>query len=314
MRIKNTFLTGVGLITVLVIGALAARDNAPPQDVSLQGKKKQQKGGTEKEEAAIRKASADFAHAFEKGDAKAVASFWTEKGEYHDDSGEIIRGRADIEKAFDEFFKEKPNMRIEVHIESIRFPSPDCAIEEGLLRQTSAGKELPSTTLYSVLHVREAGQWKIAVSREWGSGQDRLEDLEWLIGTWHANAKDRDMRLTFARDEKKPFLVGQFETKANGKVVSSGSIKIGLDRQRGQLRSWHFEDDGGHGQAVWIRDGDRWVLDAVGVLENGAETGGLNILARINHNEFTWRSIDRVVGNRRQPDTLPVKLTRVAVK
>src|SRR5215831_16022740 len=46
------------------------------------------------DEAAVRKATADFIKVVEKGDAKAVAASWTEDGEYIDDDGTTIRGRA----------------------------------------------------------------------------------------------------------------------------------------------------------------------------------------------------------------------------
>jgi uncharacterized protein (TIGR02246 family) len=260
--------------------------------------------------AAIEKSSAEFARAFAKGDAKAIAALWTEDGEYHDEGGTSLRGRAAIEQAFREHFKEKTGAAVEVLIESIRFPARDLAIEEGLVRQTSPGKELPATTRYSVLHAREGGQWKIAVAREWGADQDRLEDLAWLIGTWHVKLQDNDVSLTFTREKDKPFISGRFTKKAKGKTVAGGTMKIALDPQTGRLRSWHFDDDGGYGHAHWLRDGNRWVLDAAGVGADGTDTASVNILGRVSHDAITWRSIDRVAGERHLPDTTPIKLTR----
>src|ERR1043166_1009793 len=115
MHIRNWLVTGVGLFAVVALGALATRDLQSGQDVPVKFKKPPKKDETN-DHAAIRKASADFAQAFDKGDAKAVASSWTAQGEYHDETGEIIRGRADIEKAFADFFKEKPKAKIEVRI------------------------------------------------------------------------------------------------------------------------------------------------------------------------------------------------------
>lgn len=261
-------------------------------------------------EDAIRKSSQDFARAFESGNARAVASFWTEQGEYQDESGAVIRGRTAIEKAFVELFKENANARVEVLIESIRFPADGLAIEEGLLRQSGAGKDLPGTTMYSVIHVREGDQWKIALAREWGAGQDRLQDLHWLLGDWKASIADQEVTLSLKQDGKKPFLHGTFVKKTKGKVISSGTMRIGFDGQKGMLRSWHFDDDGGHGEALWVRDGNRWVLDSVGVLADGTETASVNILTRLNNQEITWRSIDRVSGGEALPDTVPIKLTR----
>jgi uncharacterized protein (TIGR02246 family) len=264
-----------------------------------------------KDRDAIEKAARDFTQAFAKGDAKAVAGLWAEQGEVQDASGLRIRGRAAIEKAYAELFKEKPGVKIEVLIEGIRFPAANVAIEEGLLRQVDPGRELPGTTLYSTVHVREGGQWKIASSREWSAGQDRLEDLDWLVGKWAAKFNDQDVTLTFSRNDRKHFLSGEFTRKTKGKVVSTGTMRISADPQTGQLRSWHFDEDGGHGQALWVRDRNQWVLDSVGVLPDGTETAAVNLLGRLNNDAITWRSIDRIMGGQQVPDTVPLKLTRV---
>lgn len=260
---------------------------------------------------AIEQSSRDFSAAYDKADAKAVAAMWTENGEYHSDDGISLRGRKAIEDAFREHFNEKRAGRAHVVIEAIRFPARDLAIEDGLLRQESTGKDLPSSTRYSVLHVREGGQWKIAVSREWGADQDRLADLEWLIGKWSVAVKDQEVILSFERDASKAFLVGQFAKKEKDKTSVSGTMKIGLDPRSGQLRSWHFDNDGGHGQARWIRDGSRWVLDARGVTGAGAETASVNLLGRLGPDEFTWQSIDRMIDQVGIPNTVPLKLRRV---
>jgi hypothetical protein len=116
---------------------------------------------------------------------------------------------------------------------------------------------------------------------------------------------------TFTRDEQQPYLFGKFVSKMGGKVEATGSFRVGFDPQTGRLRSWHFDESGGHGQSLWFRDGNRWVLVAAGVLSDGTETASVNILSRLNNDEITWRSIDRLVGGQEVPDTTPIKLTRV---
>jgi hypothetical protein len=49
-------------------------------------------------EAAITRTAEAFVEAFQKGDAKAVASFWTPDGDYVDPSGRVLNGRPAIEK------------------------------------------------------------------------------------------------------------------------------------------------------------------------------------------------------------------------
>jgi uncharacterized protein (TIGR02246 family) len=296
-----------GLVAALAIGVLSARDT-PPADPRKPAVEDQAR---EADREAVRAAAREFAAAFNKGDAQAVAALWTEQGECHDADGEPIRGRAAIERAFAEVFKENPKAKIEVLIESIRFPAPDLAIEDGILRRAGAGPDLPATTLYSATHVRDGGRWRVAVSREWGAGQDRVEDLDWLVGQWKAAVPGQNVTLSFTKDGQKPFLQGHFTKRAGDKTVDSGTMRIGLDPQTGRLRSWHFDEGGGHGQALWVRDGNRWVLDAGGVLGDGMETAAVNILGRVSNDELTWQSIDRVVGDQPLPDTVPIRLTRV---
>jgi uncharacterized protein (TIGR02246 family) len=300
----SRFLAGA-LAAALAIGALSARDNPAPGP-----KRPAADPGREADTEAILSSAREFAAAFNKGDARSVAAQWTEQGECYDADGALVRGRAAIEQTYAEFFQEHPKAKIEVLVGAVRFPAPDLAVEEGVLRQATAGKDLPSTTLYSTTHVRDGGRWRAAVSREWGAGQDRLDDLDWLLGQWRAAPKDEEVTLTFTRDEQKPFILGRFTKRAGGKEVDSGTMRIGQDPQTGRLRSWHFDAGGGHGQALWVRDGSRWVLDAVGVLGDGTETASVNLLGRVNSDEITWQSIDRVLGGQALPDTMPIKLTR----
>jgi uncharacterized protein (TIGR02246 family) len=84
---------------------------------------------------AIHKLSQAFLAAFEKGDAKAIASSWTEQGEYVDDNtGEMFVGRERIENAFADLFRQLKVAQLDMHIQSIRFPSRDTALEEGYSR------------------------------------------------------------------------------------------------------------------------------------------------------------------------------------
>jgi uncharacterized protein (TIGR02246 family) len=308
MRGKSFLFVAGGLAVAVAMGALWARDTPPGSKNPIVDP------GHEADAEAIRASARDFAAAFNKHDAKAIAGQWTEQGECADADGTLIRGRANLEQAFAEFFKANPSAKIQVLVGSIRFPAPDLAVEEGVLRQINAVKDLPSTTVYSATHLRSGGKWLTATSREWGAGQDRLEDIEWLLGRWKANAKDADVTLTFSREENQPFIVGRFTKKNGDKVASTGSMRIGLDPQSGRLRSWHFDEDGGHGQSLWVRDGNRWVLDAAGVTGDGVETASVNVLGRLNNDEITWHSIDRMAGDQALPDTTPVKLSRVAAK
>jgi uncharacterized protein (TIGR02246 family) len=270
--------------------------------------------GKNADDDAIRKSARDFSAAFEKQDAKAIGAMWTEHGEYEDDTGKVLRGPEEIEQAYAELFKVKPGGKIEVKIQSIRFLTPDIAVEEGILRESSVGRELPSTTRYSAIDIREGGQWKIAQCREWGIGQDHLDDLNWLVGKWKGSSKEQELNLSFAWDEKQPILLTKLTVKPlakSGTNVQPGAIKIGFDASRGGFHSWHSDQDGGQSRAQWLRDGNRWLINATGLTGDGKSTSAEYILSRIDNNNFTWRAVNRMLGDQSIPDSLPIKLTRV---
>jgi uncharacterized protein (TIGR02246 family) len=259
---------------------------------------------------AIRKAARDFEAAFARGDAKAVAALWTENGESRDADGRTDLGRAAIERSYAEFFKENPGTKIEVLVKSIRFPAKDVAVEEGLLRQARGPKDLPSTTSYVVVHAREGGQWKVALSSESGVGQDRLEDLDWIVGEWATKVKDDAVKFAFTREPGKSVMIGTFTRTSPGKPPYGGSIRIAFDPETGQIRSWGFEEDGAHSQSLWNCDGKSWVIDSRGVLADGTPSAERIVLQRVAPDAFTWRAIDRVVGDKTLADTPPLRLTR----
>jgi uncharacterized protein (TIGR02246 family) len=316
MNHRLFYILAGGLIAGVCVAWAAAGDDQPTKAQAPEattGAAAPQTGGDGEhntDRQAVHQSARAFVRAFNDGDAKAVAALWTEQAEYVDESGAELRGRPAIEKAYAELFKAQPKGRIEVQDESIHFPSPNTAIEEGLITLTSPGAELPVTTAYRAIQVREGGRWRTAFSQEWGADQDKLEDLAWLIGTWVARPAGREVQLTFAWNQKKTLIRNHFAVKEGGKVLSSGTQMIGLDPRTGQIASWTFDEDGGRGEALWFRDGNRWVADCTGLHPDGTETLALNVITRLNDNEFLWRSVGRAVGGDEVPDTEPVKLVR----
>jgi uncharacterized protein (TIGR02246 family) len=262
------------------------------------------------DDAAIRKASADFVKAVEAGDAKAVGGSWTEEGEYIGDDGTTIRGRAAIEAAYAKAFAKHKNLKVEMTVESIRFPSKDTAIEEGYAKSYHRKSEQPTTSRYSVLHVREGGRWLMALLREWPDEGVSLRDLDWLIGTWQAKTPDAEVRTIYEWDANKNSIRCRITIK--GKDHNLSAIQIILkDPRNGELRSWMFDDDGGFGDGAWARDGKRWVITATGIQADGGELTATNILTPVDHDTFTWQSTERTLDGEELPNIPPVKVTRV---
>jgi uncharacterized protein (TIGR02246 family) len=306
MRKRACFAIASAAVAVATIGCLAAQQ--------LAGKSAEGKAGDENADtAAVKKAGQSFLKAYLDRDAKAMAAHWTENGEYFADDGTVMRGRAEIEKAYSELFaKKNPRTDAEIDVTSIRFPSKDTAIEEGYFK-VRTGKGPPTSSKYTVLHVREGDKWLMAVVREWPSEGMSIHDLDWLIGAWEAKRDDSEVRTTYEWWGDKSFLRVSITITKKGEK-REGFQMIGKDRSTGQIRSWTFDRDGGFGEATWSRDGKKWIQESAGVLEDGSVLAATNILTPIDDDSFTFQSVQRSVGGEDADDIPPVRVTRVKGK
>jgi uncharacterized protein (TIGR02246 family) len=299
----------VSFVAAVLLGAAAAgwawaKDDPKPV------------AGREADDAAIRKVSAEFARAVSAGDAKAVAAFWTESGEYRADEAAPIQGRAALEKAYAGFLAKRPKVAAEAKIDAIRFLGKDIALEEGKFTVRPADGAGPAVTRhYSTLYGREGGQWKFALVKEWApdAAGAELADLSWLVGTWTTKQGDREATSTYEWAGNKKFLKVLFAVKdaKTGKELTSGVQVIGIDPATRTIRSWLFGSDGAIGEANWSWDGEQWTVDSAGTLADGGSTTARNFLRRTAADAFTWHSVLRTDNGQRLPDIPPVKVTRV---
>ncbi len=92
------------------------------------------------------------------------------------------------------------------------------------------------------------------------------------------------------------FLVREFTMKTRGEPVLSGTQRIGWDPTRLQFKTWIFDSEGGFGEGYWARDGDRWVIKAEGVRQDGQHASATNIITRLGKERASWQSVDRTIG------------------
>ncbi len=314
---KRAFWTTLGL-TVLAVSTgflLVGEPSVPVNAQAGKFKKKTEpkpaiKDDSADDRAAIQKSVRSFVAAFEKGDAKALAAHWTENGEYIADDGTTLRGREAIDKEYaGNFAGRKTKVKIDIQVDSVRFPSKDTAIEEGYFKVQS-GKEQATTSKYSVLHVREGGKWLMAIVREFPSEGASIRDLDWLIGTWSAKCDDTEVYTTYEWWGEKNYIRVNFSIKTKEKNIS-GFQMIGRDAASGQIRSWAFDPDGSFGEASWTRDGKKWMQDSAAVLPDGATLSATNIFTQIDNDALTFQSVERSLDGVQLPDIGPIRVGRV---
>src|SRR5262245_9405737 len=169
---------------------------------ALPGLAEQDKGNS-KDGAAIQKNAEAFIEAFHKRDAKALAAFFTMDADHTDQTGRTLKGRDAIERAFTSLFSENKGLKLSVESESLRFVTPDVAIEDGTTARIPADGGPPSRARYTIVHVKKDGQWFLSRVRNAPftppSNAEHLSGLEWAIGDWAGETGSGEVeRLSFA--------------------------------------------------------------------------------------------------------------------
>jgi uncharacterized protein (TIGR02246 family) len=269
-----------------------------------------------KEEAAILKNAEGFVEAFHKGDAKAVAAFWTADGDYTDMTGKLYKGREAIEKLFKGFFAENKGLKLRIDIASLKFVTPDVAIEDGMTSTITPDGAPPSRARYTTIHVKKEGKWMLSSVRDAPyaapSNHEQLSGLEWLIGDWAADSEKGEVaRFAFSWTESENFIVSSFTTTFKNIAIGGGTQWIGWDPVAKKVRSWTFENNGGFGEGTWTQDGDKWVSKSAGVLRDGKKVTATNILTRVDADTVSWHATDRTEDGKVLPDTKAIKFKRV---
>lgn len=123
--------------------------------------------GKAADEEATRKLAEQYAAAFNKKDAKAVAELWAEDGDYTSLSGRVAKGRTEIESLFRDLLSGPyRDAKIQLITFSTRFLTPDVALGNATWETSGVrgpdGKEGPTIRTVSLsVATKRGGQWRI---------------------------------------------------------------------------------------------------------------------------------------------------------
>lgn len=257
-----------------------------------------------------------YVAAFDRGDADAIAGFWSEQGEFVTPAGETLVGRAAISAKFKEWFSASGNGKLELVDPQVEIQSPGVAIETGIARVTSPGSE-PVETGYRAVLVKSAEGWKIDRVSEAElepaapSSFDRLQQLEWMVGQWSSLSESQVVEAGCRWTANRNFLVQSYRvTPADGELFEVTQV-IGWDPDAGSIRSWTFDSDGGFGAGRWSGGNGRWTCQSLGILPDGRRGTATHIYEQVDANSLRFSSIGRQVDGELLPDVEPAVMTRV---
>jgi uncharacterized protein (TIGR02246 family) len=272
--------------------------------------------GDSKDIDAIQKRGETFVETFHKGDAKALAGFWTADGDYTSQTGLHLKGREAIEKAFEAFFAENKGVKLRINSDSLRFVTPDVAIEDGTTEVFSVDGGPPNRSRYSNVHVKKDGQWLLSSVHDSAftppSNEEKLNGLAWTVGDWASNGdKGNVERLSVAWAENETFLIAAFSTTFGNDTLGSATQWIGWDPNEKRVRSWIFDGAGGFGEGAWTRDGKQWTIKTSSIREDGKKATATYVVTQVDANNLTLQAKDRTEDGNALPDGPGIQLKRV---
>jgi uncharacterized protein (TIGR02246 family) len=271
--------------------------------------------GDPKDLAAIQKNAESFIETFQRGDAKGLAAFWAPDGDYTDQTGRHLKGRTALEKAFQQFFAENKGLKLGINSASLRFLTPEVAIEDGTTEVIPPDGGPPSRARYTIVHVKKDGEWRLGSVRDAslppGGNYEHLRDLEWLIGDWaEEGGKGEVERLSFSWAEGQSFLTGSFTKTVRNVALANAKQWIGWDPLAKNLRMWMFDASGAFADGSWTREDNKWVIKINTVFPDGKKGTSALILTRVNGDTLTLQGKDRNVDGKPIPDSQAVTLRR----
>ncbi len=276
-------------------------------------------------EESIRQSLDAYVTAFNKGDAKSLATHWSEGGEYITSDGRKLRGRQELEADFSKYFAKSQGAKLELLETRITFMSPNVAIETGVARVFIPNQEAKDTE-YEAIHIQTSGGWKLDSISEQElpasppSHYQHLQSLEWMVGSWvhddsktSGEASDGDISVESICHwtTNRNYLVRNFKVYIQDRVDFEGTQIIGWDPHLSTIRSWLFDTDGGFGVGSWSHDETRWIVRTLNVLPDGRRGSATQIYEKLNDNKVLFRSIGRQVNGELLPNIEPITVSRM---
>jgi uncharacterized protein (TIGR02246 family) len=256
-----------------------------------------------------------FVDAFQKGDAQALANFWTTDGDYIDLNGRVLTGRKPIAEDFTRLFAENKGLALRIEVASRRFPTPDTAIEDGVTSVLAPDGSLPSRARYTNVLVKKDGQWLLASVRESPyvppNNYQVLQPLEWIVGEWVEDTTEaRVGRIRFDWSPDQNYIIGAHAVGVKDALLDDGSQRIGWDPAAKIIRAWQFESDGGFGEGTWKKESDQWVIRMSSVLRSGSLMTSMTVVTRVDPDTITWQMKDQQLDGKPVADSPLVKMKR----
>ncbi len=128
-----------------------------------------------------------------------------------------------------------------------------------------------------------------------------LDDLAWMVGDWEVEQAGKappagdeppqSIAMHVRWSPTRAFLIREMTIHRAATQVAHYTQRIGRDPRTDTLRSWLFDDQGSHGEAVWTKQGDTLIARSTTVLPDGSEVSARTEYRHDGNGHCTWESV-----------------------
>lgn len=246
---------------------------------------------------------------FNKHDAKAVGALFTANGELVDADGNVLRTRDALIAHYETVFANAKDSKVSVTTDSVRVINDRLAMYDGIASVKQKNDQGARETRFAAVLTREGDRWQLASIRdleEMDTGPaailEKLSALKWLIGDWVEEGGSYRVHTSCQWSDDKLSLILKFSiTGANLKEMT-GTQRITWDAASQKIKSYAYDNLGGHAEALWTFNGEQWIVKSSGANSDGDVTSVTMIYRPIDKGRIDIISRDRVVGDEVMPD------------
>ncbi|MCE9629935.1 MAG: nuclear transport factor 2 family protein [Planctomycetia bacterium] len=268
----------------------------------------------------VKKASAAYAEAFNKGDFAALADQWTTRAELVE-GGATLFGRDTIVESIKAWRGRHPQSTLEIEVRDVEVIAEPLARVAGVMRFRQKAGDKPLESRFTGLRVREGDTWRIAESRVIPAHKTALDELEWILGTWQAEVADRaTIELTYEKALGDYAIVGRVKiTPKPGKaLLLPNGIEalevIHADRDAGLIRSWIFDSTGARAEGFFEWDGTSFEKVMTGTPADavrGRVAKWVQVISPAGEGRVTTHMIERSIDDVEVPDAAPLNFKKI---
>lgn len=264
--------------------------------------------------AAVRKAAAGYAAAFNARDAAALAGEWTEGAEL-DEGGLVIKGREAIVASLVRWRSLHPDAKLAIDVSGVQPLGATAARVQGTLSFTPRGGAEATVSRFDSLRVLDGGAWRIAESRVVPTPRAALADLAWMVGSWRADAGNGGtIDATYEKSLGGHAIVGRITIARKDGTKLEALDLIHADDRTGRVRSLLLDSAGARAEGEFSSDGTAFNRTLEGTPADpslGASVRWVQVIAPAGADGLLVHAIDRTVDGRPVPDREPLHFRRV---